>query len=239
MRITIGAWLWAGELGDDRYARTGRCETSPATRKRSDSSGTSSSGGGELKHLEPSERVRVIPGAVPRVQPVGDDVAGLACADQPRDGVQSRRRRAVRASPAFRSALRRRCDPAGPRPARRRRTPGTASSRTRGRPRVAGHATDRSARRSPPCPSPGRRRGADRRRADMQTCRRCRATPRSPARPPTCRAGACGSPSLAANAYQLPLGLRCDRRNAASMIAGSASLVGGPLACPLHRAEAL
>src|SRR4029079_16583183 len=33
--------------------------------------------------------------------------------------------------------------------------------------------------------------------------------------------------SLAANAYQLPLGLRCDRCSAASMIAGSASLYVG------------
>ena len=45
--------------------------------------------------------------------------------------------------------------------------------------------------------------------------------------------GDLGSTSLAANAYQLPLGRRCDRRSAASMTAGAASRYVGR--CAAHR----
>jgi len=39
------------------------------------------------KHLEPSERIRVIPGAMPWIQSIGDDVGGLAGTDQASNAV--------------------------------------------------------------------------------------------------------------------------------------------------------
>ena len=204
-----------------------------ATWKRS-----ASSGGVRRRrreHLELGERVRVKPRAVPRVQPVGDDVARLARADQPGDGMepgtvgpQRNDRLSVGDSPPT--------GPGAPRPAPRRRTPDTASSRIRVPRPAAGRAMGRSACRSRPCRSTGRRRGWA---GSGPTCSAA-VTPRHATistRRPRCR------PAVAdavAGGERVPVAARpaLRPRSAPSMTAGCGVAVGGPLSTPLRCAEA-
>src|SRR6202035_2643474 len=76
-----GARLGAGELRDRGYADAAdpECHRDKETVYLFGRSG---------QHLEPGERVGVVPRAVPRIEAVGDDVGRFARADHSRYGVQ-------------------------------------------------------------------------------------------------------------------------------------------------------
>ncbi len=86
------AGLGAGELRDHRDTEA----TDPKRHGDQESVGLFGEvviGCRRRENLEPGERVRVKPRAMPRVEPVGDDVFGLACAHQPGDRRLGGRRR--------------------------------------------------------------------------------------------------------------------------------------------------
>ena len=132
------------------------------------------------------------PGAVPRIQPVGDDVARFARADQPRDGVQSRPAGRARHAPgivgrflaAMRSSRTQAMTPSS--------YDGYGRQPNRGRPSSRRPCHGQMRARSRPCRWRGRRPGVGRRRARRAACRGVRA--RRPTRSPRrrCRAVLCG-----------------------------------------------
>ena len=201
------------------------------TRKRSASSGRSTSVGWRRQHLELSERIRVIPGAVPRVEPVGDDVARLARADQPRDGVQ--------------------VGAVGPRGQDRPLGRVLAADAVQPHPgqhavvvrRVGLPAEFAAARQSQPVPRADQRAAVDRARRQVGPQVRTRpgpdvqgavrAAPRDDLQPADRGAeGPRRMASLAANAYQFPLGLRWDRVQCGVDDGGLRVPIRRSLACP-------
>ena len=198
-----GACLRATELRDHGYPQASH----PESHRHQELVGAL---GGRGEHLEPGERVGVKPCAVPGIESVGDDVRGSHTPTSAGDGaivppvgvwrdhrpVQRRPRRLPRQG--------------APRPGCRRRGWAAASSRIRKPCRPASdRASGRSASRGAPCRWPDQRRGADN-FGDPRSRRSCLIAPGDDfdsGDTRTERSPAGHLVRLAANAYQLPVGL--------------------------------
>ena len=205
-----------------------------ATRKRSCSSGRSSSAGGALSTSSWANEYGWNQAPCHGSSRLAMMSLRLARADQPGDGVHAARLPG-RAGTTGASVGLLASDAVEPHPGQhavvvcRVRLP--AEFATALEPQPVPRADQRAA-----VHRPGRQvgaRDADRSPDRRAACRRRPATPRSPRPPTDVPCGRSRIVSLAANAYQLPLGRRCDRASAASMIAGSASRYVGRLRRPL------
>ena len=115
------------------------------------------------EHAQRGERVRVQPGAVPRVEPVGQHVLRLAAADHGgHRGAGCGRGPGAGPSTAAGRSPAHRPRPAAPRPARRRRGSGRCASRAARRRRAPARASGRPAARRAPGRRTARRPGAGR-----------------------------------------------------------------------------
>lgn len=170
------------------------------------------------------------PCTVPRIQPVGDDIARLTDTFESGHRGQSRTRRAgrddrsvggllfadgVEANPAHHTVV------VGRKPVAMHLDSG---------PRAADGATGTPAFRIRPRQWPGPPPDADTREAPPVALHRLRARPRSRPPPTVVPQALVAICELAANANQLPLGRHCARATAARITPGSASRYVGPCA---------
>lgn len=159
--------------------------------------------------------MRVKPCTVPRIQPVGDDIARLTDTFESGHRGQSRTRRAARDDRSVGGLLF--ADGVEANPAQHTVVVGRkpVAMHLDSGPRAADRATGTPAFRIRPRQWPGPPRDADTREAPPVALHRLRARPRSRPHPQLVPQALVAICELAANANQLPLGRHCARATAA------------------------